>query len=241
MFTHKPMATPSLKRQTIFGQRFYTNSEEEFFYPSVTSVLSSANNEWLVNWRNAVGPENAEKLVKMASRRGGAVHSAMESHIKGTGNGVEEIQCSQMLLRMFNQIRSVVDENLTEIYLQEKAVVSHTLKVAGTVDLFGLWNGRPTIVDFKTSVELLEQDSPQLSKYFAQAVTYAMMVTEVFSLKIVPGIKILLATDDGYFQEYNVPKRDYPIHLQYFLDCKRKFDETLKEKERVHAETISTI
>ena len=50
-------------------------------YPSITTVLSILSREAIQAWRARVGPEVANKISKVASGRGTAVHDLLEKYV----------------------------------------------------------------------------------------------------------------------------------------------------------------
>ena len=74
-FTHVPQEKkPDLKTKTIQGKRFYVlpNGEK---YPSITTVLSARGNEGIARWRDSVGEQVANTIMRNAANRGTAVHT----------------------------------------------------------------------------------------------------------------------------------------------------------------------
>ena len=44
------------------GKRFYTNGDEDFHYPSVTTVVGLLNRDHIRLWRERVGEEEANRI-----------------------------------------------------------------------------------------------------------------------------------------------------------------------------------
>ena len=63
---------PNLESVTLEnGTRYYMTPDGKK-YPSVTTVLSAFNKEGLIEWRNAVGEEEANKIARRAAKIGRA-------------------------------------------------------------------------------------------------------------------------------------------------------------------------
>ena len=92
---------PPCVRSTKDGDRKYEIGKEKL--PSVTTILknteSSEKTESLAKWRLKVGENEAERIVNEASRRGTAMHSYLETYIKG-GNLVDLTDIGQDASRM---------------------------------------------------------------------------------------------------------------------------------------------
>ena len=58
--------------------------DKGFEYPSVTTVLSVLENKGLEEWRKRVGEEEANRVSKIATVRGEAVHKIFEDYLTMT-------------------------------------------------------------------------------------------------------------------------------------------------------------
>lgn len=77
-FTHTEVPELfALTDKIVSGQRFYTLPTGER-YPSITTVLSAKDKEWLNNWRNMLGAEKADKETQRCADRGSAIHEMIE-------------------------------------------------------------------------------------------------------------------------------------------------------------------
>ena len=81
-FDHVALSTklPEITTQTIKGKRFYVTPEGKK-YPSITTVLSGRNNEGIVRWRESVGNDVANQIMRQAASRGTAVHNLVENYL----------------------------------------------------------------------------------------------------------------------------------------------------------------
>ena len=81
-FDHVDLSTklPEILTETIKGKRFYITPEGEK-YPSITTVLSGRNNEGIIRWRESVGSEVANNIMRGAAKRGTAVHTLVENYL----------------------------------------------------------------------------------------------------------------------------------------------------------------
>ena len=71
-FNHIPLTTqlPEILTETINKKRYYVTPDGKK-YPSITTVLSGRNNEGLVRWRESVGNDVANQIMRTAARRMG--------------------------------------------------------------------------------------------------------------------------------------------------------------------------
>lgn len=77
VFTHLEIPElPSLTRTNIGGKRHYRTPDGLFI--SITSLLSSKVPETIVKWRERVGDDVANYVMRVAANRGTKVHKMAE-------------------------------------------------------------------------------------------------------------------------------------------------------------------
>ena len=81
-FIKLPELDFDLKAETTESGRKYVTPNGAR-YPSVTTVLSSYNKKAIMEWRQRVGAEEANKIAGRASRRGTQLHFLCEKYILG--------------------------------------------------------------------------------------------------------------------------------------------------------------
>ena len=102
------------------------------------------------------------------------------------------------------------------IYLQEAALYSDQLEVAGRVDCIAEFDGVLSIIDFKTSAEP-KRDS-YLYDYFVQETAYACMLLEQYNIRVEQLVTIV-ACEDGDTQVVIRPvKKQYLDSLLQYID-----------------------
>ncbi len=174
----------------VNGKRHYMTPEGKL-YPSVTTFLSFfEDNAWLEEWRAKKGEEEAARLTKRAQERGTIVHKVLEDYVTNSPNFDPE-EAGKFRF-MFNQIRKILDKRLDAVLYVEHALYSDKLKIAGRVDLCGLWNGELAIIDYKNKNRLSKR--ADIAEYFIQAATYAIMHAERYGV-LPEKLVILLAVE----------------------------------------------
>ena len=157
-----------LSRVEIDGVRYYDTGDAK--YPSVTTVTGILSNASIQEWRKRVGEEEANRVSARASKRGTQIHSLCEDYLtsgKADPNPFDT--------EMFNSLVPYL-ERIDNIHALESPLYSHKLKVAGTVDCIGEYNGVLSVIDFKTSSRIKQlKDIPG---YFIQTAAYAYMFWE---------------------------------------------------------------
>ena len=98
------------------------------------------------------------------------------------------------IIANFLSVKEVLDERIGKIYGQELPLYSDHLRVAGRVDCVAQFDGKDSIIDFKTSRK------PKLRKYitnyFQQESAYAVMWEERTRMPITQLVTIV-AVDDS--------------------------------------------
>ena len=184
--------TTSVTTETLTTGRTYFTPDGA--YPSITTLLgkTSSSQIWLQKWKDKVGEEEAARVSKEATDRGTAVHEYLEKYWNG-----EDI-LGDLAREPFNvrlpakALINGTSRNVTEVWAQEIPVWSPTLKFAGRVDMIGLWNNIPSIIDFKTSKKI--KKGKDIKDYFLQASGYAHAHNELFGTNI-QKIVIIVAVD----------------------------------------------
>jgi len=201
VFTHKEgFDYAELKTTNIGGKRHYVTPSGN--YPSVTTVTSLAIKDGIKAWRDRIGAEAANKISNQAARRGTRVHKICEDYLNNLDIDYAEIEPINHFL--FKQIKPILDIRLTEVYGLEVPLYSNFLRVAGRVDLVGMWDGKVSIIDFKTAAKRKKRD--WITNYFMQESAYAVMFEEMFKVPVSQLVTIIAVEADE--PQLFVEKRD---------------------------------
>lgn len=173
------------------GMRYYEVGEDS--YPSITSILGYFKKKHILEWRARVGDEEANKISARASRRGTEIHNMVEAYLRNDPMDQIVDQRSIVDIATFRDILPALNR-IDNIFLQERALYSKSLKIAGRCDLGADFDGVPSIIDFKTS--LREKRIEQIKDYFEQATAYALMYEDMTG-KAIHQIVIIIANDES--------------------------------------------
>ena len=192
------------------GERFYI-TPNGVKLPSVTTVLGYFKKKSLIEWRNRIGNEEADKVMFRASNRGTRFHNMMESYLRNEDDYLNGIMPD--MKQSFNDMKETLDliDNIRYI---ESPLHSEKLGVAGRTDVIAEFAGVPSIIDFKTSTK--EKKEEWIGNYFEQGTAYALMYEELVKEPI-NQIVILISVD---FME----------HPQVFIRDKNQYVQSLLEK-----------
>jgi genome maintenance exonuclease 1 len=187
MFNHIECELPKLNRVTNEdGTRVYQTPSGNK-YPSVTTVTGLLKKQSIIAWRKRVGEEEANRISSTAARRGTRIHSLAEKYLLN-----ETVNPDMFDIEMWNKFKPIL-HNIDNIYAVEQSLYSDHLEVAGTVDCIAEYNGRMSVIDFKTSKRIKQRDN--IHDYFMQCSAYAVAFEEMTKIPV-PQIVILIAVDE---------------------------------------------
>lgn len=218
MFNHVnfELDLPEITRETTpQGRKYFT--PEGNSYPSITTVLSILNKEHIKAWRERVGEAEANKISTQAGVRGTAVHKLAEDYLNNEADWNKGAMPSNLF--SFNQIKPILDNNVNNIYKQEAFLYSDKLETAGQVDCIAEYEGKLSIIDFKTSRKPKKLE--WITNYFIQTAFYAAAFYERTGIAIKQGV-IIITVDGSEPQVFKVNTFDY---LPHFVSVRKKFKE----------------
>jgi ATP-dependent exoDNAse (exonuclease V) beta subunit len=212
MFEHHLFDKTEIEAVYEDGKRYYLTPNGEK-YPSVTTKIGEAFGTYhLDQWRKRVGEEEAERISNIAKRRGTAIHSLCEAYIMNDPKYTKGHM--PVNVATFKQIQPVLDEYVTKVYGIEFPLWSSNLKTAGRCDLIADFDGKMSIVDYKTSKRRKDED--HILNYFVQATTYAHMLSERLNIAVPEQIAIVIAVDEDNSQLFMRKTSDY-VDMMYSI------------------------
>ena len=199
---------PVLERVDLEIGRHYLDSNKKPV-PSVTTVLSgtSKSKDALIQWRNRVGEEEAERIIKQSTDIGTAVHEVIENYLNGKPwNNFEETDDRSYIAKKISD-KFIKDglNGITEIWGIEVGLLLDNL-YAGTADCVGEYEGIPSLIDFKTAKKIKKRE--WIEDYFLQGCAYANAHNVMFGTKI-EQIVILMVDRNAIFQEFIVRPAEF--------------------------------
>ena len=233
MFVHNAVEIPEVGTTNVNRKRFYLTPTGT--YPSITTVLGVRKEKkaGLQAWRERVGHDVANHIMRTAASRGTAVHHMCEDFLNNKEVLKEDVAFLPWCL--FSQLKPTLEKSVNNIYAQECGLWSEKYRVAGRVDCIAEWNGVPSIIDFKNSRS--ERKDAYNFEYYMQAAAYAEMFEERTGIEI-NQIVILVVTEDGLVQEFVKDKKDYLQDLVETIDLFT--EEWVKENEKINNDAVST-
>ena len=210
---------PKTKGMKVDGHRFYNIDGKN--YPSVTTVLGIRKKEGLQKWRDAIGENVANWEMGRAARRGKAFHTLVEQYLKGETPSIRDV----LPIGLFKLMKPYIDQ-IDNIHLLEAIMYSPKLTIAGQVDCVAEYNGKLSVIDFKTANK--ERQESWIENYFLQCTAYAVMYEEIFDTPI-EQIVIMLASEDGTSQIFVKERKDYEKDLVKAIDGFYKYYQELNK------------
>ena len=202
--------------ETTGSGRVY-NTPDGNRYPSVTTILSELSKAGIAAWRKRVGTEEANRISTQASTRGTKIHQICEDYL----NNKPDYLDGQMPANVFTfkQIQPILDQYIDNIQYLEAPLYSDFLKTAGRVDCIAEFDGKLSIIDFKTSRKPKKKE--WISNYFMQASCYAVMYEERTEIPVSRTVVIIAV--DGSEPQVFVENRDN--FIEEFVDARVSYKE----------------
>ena len=194
-----------LKRQDG-ATRLYLTPEGESL-PSVTSILGKTKDKsFLKQWRARVGEKEAEKIIANSAQIGTALHLYIEHYVNEhaykdlTDIGIQAGKMAQVIIDHDQGLKKVSEVWGSEVHLY------YPDKYAGTTDMIGVYDGRPTIIDFKQTNRPKKREWVQ--DYLMQLAAYAMAHNKLFDTEIDQGV-VLMCSRDLLFQKFELKGENF--------------------------------
>ena len=194
-----------LKKQDGATRLYLTPDGESL--PSVTSILGKTKDKsFLKQWRARVGEKNAEKIIADSAKIGTALHLYIEHYVNEhaykdlTDIGIQAGKMAQVIIDHDQGLKKVSEIWGSEVHLYYPG------KYAGTTDMIGVYDGRPTIIDFKQTNRPKKREWVQ--DYLMQLAAYAMAHNKLFDTEIDQGV-VLMCSRDLLFQKFELKGENF--------------------------------
>lgn len=161
------MNKPNPKKHKCVKQHTRYKTKDGTLIPGVTTITNQMNKGALVNWSNKLGLEgiNVGKYVDELANIGSIAHDYIEAKFKGVefdGKDYTQNQtdCALVCIDKFNDLFKA--RNFKTI-LVEEPLVSEVHRYGGTLDWYGIMDGKKTLLDWKTGSGFYEEHKMQLA------------------------------------------------------------------------------
>ena len=222
MFNHVPVELQEMNAVTTDTGRKYT-TPEGVNLPSITTVLSILSRDSIAKWRKRVGEEVANQISTRASGRGTRVHEIIEKYIDNDPNFKDGY--TPDIIQSFLAVQNILDDRIGDVYAQEAPLYSNHLGVAGRVDCVADFDGKRSIIDFKTSMKPKKLD--WIKNYFMQESAYAIMWEERTGQPITQLVTII-----------SVDNADPQVFVEHRDNWVRPLRDTIKQYEEENSTSL---
>jgi len=215
LFNHVGLDPIEMSAEMVDGKRVYLTPTGDKF-PSVTTVISNNKDKvaGIAKWRARVGEEKANNISNRSTNRGTKYHTIVEDYLNNELD-LKKFSKFPLPVLMFQHSRDILDR-INNIYLQEAALYSNHLEIAGRVDCIAEFDGVLSIIDFKTAAE--PKREKYLYDYFVQETAYACMLQENYGLSVKQLVTIV-ACENGETQvKVLPPKKEFFMKLMSYID-----------------------
>jgi genome maintenance exonuclease 1 len=208
------MSLEDISAKTIGGKRVYEIGDEK--YPSISTICSFRNRKSIAEWRARVGDAEANKISKRATTAGTTVHSMIEDYLNNELD-LDKYADKHLAKILFTQAKPML-ARINNIHFQEAPLYSHEFAIAGRVDCIAEFDGKLSIIDFKTSSK--EKKEEWIEGYLVQETGYAKMYEERSGIKV-EQIVTLITCQTGDTQVFIKNPDDYvPLLKDYIREYK---------------------
>ena len=212
MFTHLlHPEIPKIKQVNIDGVRYYDTPDGTLI--SITSLLKNFTPQGILDWREAVGEEVANEVMRAAADRGSKVHKIIENCLSNKSENDLVGNYGDLAARMFSQMVPALDK-IDRIRALEKGLYSTRFGIAGRVDCIAEYDKELTVIDFKTSTRKRDERN---ETHLVQASFYSLAWEERTGEKV-EQIAILTTTEDGKLDVYRDDPSNHVDRLEEMIE-----------------------
>ena len=201
MFEHVEVELHEMEAVTTEEGRVY-KTPEGIGLPSITTVLSILSRDSIEAWKKKVGVEEANKISHRAATRGTAVHEIIEKYLDNKEDYRDGY--TPDIIESFIALKPILDGKIGRIFAQEAPLYSNHLGVAGRVDCVAEFDGKLSIIDFKTSRKPKRKN--YIQNYFMQEAAYSIMWEERTRMPITQLVTIIAV--DQHEPQVFIERRD---------------------------------
>ena len=173
-------------------------------YPSITTILhktmSTEKKESLQNWKDK--EIAADYITQEAATIGTETHKLIENYI----NEIRQTDEVRLLsVAHFNNLIPFL-QKIDDVHGTELRLYSNAMKLAGTSDCIAEYDGKLSIIDYKTKRS--NQKEEWMTDHFIQGTAYAQMFKELTGIEI-KQVVILVSSEKNSRMEFVKNTVDY--------------------------------
>lgn len=219
-----------LKESTTEKGRVYFVEHEGIKYDplySVTTIISKQSPEVkqsVQEWKNVIGHDKAEQIINNSLNVGNRMHDILHYRLTEKPN-YESLFKKNYLFKLASKLADRIQEtyleaNLDEIWGAEEPLFVPDL-YAGRADLIGIYNGKPSIIDFKNGYK--DKKEEYMDNYFKQSAAYALAHNYLFDTEIDQFVILFANSTDQTVQEKIFTGDDFKYWKDEWLSTLNSF------------------
>ena len=167
----------------------------------------SRNDESLAQWRKRVGEEQATRITVDAARRGTEMHLVLEKYCQAipylnlTSQGNQSRLMAHTIVENLGKLKEIWGSEvhlMYEEYCPSLYPDPKNMAWAGQTDVVGLYDDKPTIIDFKQANKLKKKE--WIEDYYYQIAAYSLAHKAYYG-EITQGI-IAICTRNYEYQQF---------------------------------------
>jgi hypothetical protein len=208
----------------VTRKRVYLTPDGESL-PSVTTILSATKDMTHLNeWKKRVGEERAKQITTEAAGVGTAMHGNLERFIAGLqrqpGNNPVHVQANEMANVIIRNGLSKVNE----VWAMEQSLYFPGL-YSGTTDLVAVYNGKPSVCDYKQTNKPKKEE--WVEDYKLQLVAYILAHNEVYGTDIREG-HVFMCSRNLEYQQFDLLPNDFTKYEDLWLNKVEEYYNSLR-------------
>ena len=173
-------------------------------YPSITTILhktmSTEKKESLQNWKDK--EIAADYITQEAATIGTETHKLIENYI----NEIRQTDEVRLLsVAHFNNLIPFL-QKIDDVHGTELRLYSNAMKLAGTADCIAEYDGKLSIIDYKTKRS--NQKEEWMTDHFIQGTAYSQMFKELTGIEV-KQVVILVSSEKNSRMEFVKNTEDY--------------------------------
>lgn len=218
-----PPATPRLQlgKKVQAHQRYYLADGTQV--PGVTTIVGQLHKN-LVPWANKLGLQGIDtsKYVDETAFIGTLAHYLIECALKGEKPDTSDFSPNQLNVAMESVTawQHWLAGHTLKAELIEAALVSEQYRFGGTIDCFGVLDGKPMLLDFKSSGAIYREHKIQAAAYFYLLREHGYRAEGVNIIRI--------GRDGGALEEHRLSGKEVLAGWKAFCALRQVYDH-LKE------------
>jgi genome maintenance exonuclease 1 len=216
------------------GRYYVVDEKSNIAYPSVTTIIGEMSDKsGLIEWKNRVGEEEAERISTKAANRGTFMHAVLENYVDGlfiskVDNPLqsafkkavadndfteEEFEIGKNLFFNFHQ--SAFFDKIESVLFQEEPLWSSKGGgYAGRMDLaIRSIDSKNKIVDYKTSRKPKKEE--WIKGYKMQISAYSVALYERHGI-MPDSCEIWISCETGDLQTFILERKDIKTYFEEF-------------------------